>query len=62
MSVPLQNIPFGSTQMITFPEGLTVVASKSFFNSINVSLTDKAFNPISNNNSDWIILLEVYYL
>lgn len=62
VSVPLQNITFGSTQMITFPDGLSIVASKSFFNQINVTLTDKEFNVISNNNSDWLLLLEVFYL
>ncbi len=62
VSIPLQNIPFGSTQMITFPDALNVVASTSFFNQLNVSLTDKEFNLISNNSSDWLILLEVFYL
>ncbi len=32
VSIPLQNVPFGSTQMITFPDSLKVVASTSFFN------------------------------
>jgi hypothetical protein len=48
--------------MITFPDALNVVASTSFFNQLNVSLTDKEFNLISNNSSDWLILLEVFYL
>ena len=62
VSLPLQNIPFGSTQLVNFPEGLSVVASKSFFNEINVSLTDKSFNIIDNNGSDWLLLAEVMYL